>query len=391
MTVENSNVLESEAGFRVLFEYASISLLVVNQLGNIELVNPCAEELFGYKSGELINQKLEVLLPNELKGKHIQHRNTYFQHPKARTMGSGLDLYGQKKDGTVFPVEISLGYYELFGEKQAVAFVTDITKRKEAENSLIKVNENLEKLVEERTFELTEALEREKELGEMKSRFVSMASHEFRTPLSAVLSSISLINSYIASGQNEKTEKHVDRIKSSIKNLTMILDDFLSLDKLEQGKVEVEKSIFDIREFLEDMVEEIRGIRKTGQSIIINQEGNSEVFLDKKIMKNIMLNLLSNAIKYSAENKEILVDTIINDASISIAIKDAGIGIPEEEQKHLFNKFFRAKNSGSIQGTGLGLNIVKHYVDLLGGTISFNSAANAGTTFIIKFNQFNKK
>ena len=305
-------------------------------------------------------------------------------------MGQGLDLYGQKKDGTIFPVEISLGHYEFGGEKLAVAFVSDISKRKAAENDLRKNNESLEKTIQARTLELTEALEREKELGEMKSRFVSMASHEFRTPLSAVLSSISLIDNYIATGHNEKTVKHVDRIKSSIKNLTNILDDFLSLDKLEQGKVEVEKTTFNIQEFMEDMIEEVRGMRKPEQNILLKLEGEKEVFLDKKIMRNVMLNLLSNAIKYSGDGKEINVDVMVGNPTTSISVKDHGIGIPEEEQQNLFGKFFRARNSGNIQGTGLGLNIVKHYVGLLNGTISFTSKANQGTTFIIEFNQNNK-
>ncbi len=386
----NLNILEGEAGFRVLFKYASISIIVVNESGKIELMNPYAEELFGYSKGELIGQSIEELLPKEHRDKHVSHREIYFEKPKARTMGQGLDLYGQKKDGTIFPVEISLGHYEFGGEKLAVAFVSDISKRKAAENDLRKNNESLEKTIQARTLELTEALEREKELGEMKSRFVSMASHEFRTPLSAVLSSISLIDNYIATGHNEKTVKHVDRIKSSIKNLTNILDDFLSLDKLEQGKVEVEKTTFNIQEFMEDMIEEVRGMRKPEQNILLKLEGEKEVFLDKKIMRNVMLNLLSNAIKYSGDGKEINVDVMVGNPTTSISVKDHGIGIPEEEQQNLFGKFFRARNSGNIQGTGLGLNIVKHYVGLLNGTISFTSKANQGTTFIIEFNQNNK-
>jgi signal transduction histidine kinase len=303
-------------------------------------------------------------------------------------MGLGIDLYAKKKDGHVFPVEISLGHYLINDEMLAVAFVTDITGRKEMEKELKKKNEELEMKVRERTLELTDALEREKELNEMKSRFVSMASHEFRTPLSAVLSSVSLIESYHADEQKEKRVKHVERIKSSVKNLTDILNDFLSLDKLEQGKVEAEVSAFNLEEFLEDIVEEMDGMaRKKQLRINYAHNGALGIMQDKKILRNVMLNLISNAVKYSLEEKEIYITSDIDQDIITISVKDNGIGIPEEEQKHLFNKFFRAKNASDIQGTGLGLNIVKKYVELLDGVIYFSSGVNKGTTFTIEFPQ----
>lgn len=379
--------LENEAGFRVLFECATISILVVGESGNIELANPCAQELFGYSNGELIGQPIELLIPMELRSKHIHHREGYFERPKTRPMGLGMELYARKKDGRVFPVEISLGHYEIAGEKLAVAFVTDITKRKEAEDNLKKINEELEIRVRDRTLELTEALEREKELGELKSRFVSMASHEFRTPLSAVLSSASLIEQYSLPDQEEKRKKHINRIKSSVKNLTGILNDFLSLDKLEQGKVEVEKDVFDLAEFTDDLLEETHTILKTGQHITCTYSGTNEIVQDRKVLRNVLINLLSNASKYSDEGKEIVLDIEVKDNRVRFSVRDKGIGIPEEEQKNLFGKFFRARNALNIQGTGLGLNIVTRYVELLDGTIEFTSKLNEGTTFTVTFPQ----
>ena len=377
--------IESEAGFRALFEYATIGIVVISREGRIELANPCVQKMFGYENAELIGQPVEVLIPKSLGRKHVAHREGYFDRPKARPMGLGMELYARKKDGQEFPVEISLGHYELNGETFAVAFVTDITQRSEAEQKLKKMNEELESRVQERTLELTESLAREKELGEMKSRFVSMASHEFRTPLSAILSSAALIDRFTVKEEEEKRKKHIERIKSSVQNLTDILNDFLSLDKLEQGKVEVETVNVDMREFVDDILEEMQGMLKEGQRITYVQQGENEIFQDRKILRNVLLNLLSNAVKYSEVNQEIILATSVDESEVSISVKDEGIGIPEEEHQHLFTKFFRAKNAINIKGTGLGLTIVKRYVELMNGTIGFTSNVNKGTTFIVKF------
>jgi len=370
--------LESEAGFKALFQYATVGILVISSGGKIELSNPCAEKLFGYEKAELSGQLVEMLLPEGFRKNHVQHREGYFQRPKARPMGYGLNLFARKKDDTEFPVEISLGHYQLDNEQLAVAFITDITERRRS-------SDELEAKVKERTLELTQSLEREKELNEMKSRFVAMASHEFRTPLSAILSSLALTESYARADQQDKRKRHVERIRASVKNLTVILDEFLSLEKVEQGKVEIENEVFDLHEFAADLVEDIRGIMKDGQDAQFSYMGKREIRQDKKILRNILLNLLSNAVKYSKEQQSIQLDINAGDDQVTFKVKDEGIGIPEEEHNNLFNKFYRAKNATNIQGTGLGLTIVKQYVELLNGRISFISGANLGTTFIIEF------
>jgi len=387
MEPKQINALESEGAFKALFQNATIGILVVGQMGKIELANPSSEALFGYTKSELIGQPLELLIPKNLRAKHTSHREGYFSNPKARPMGKEMELCAQKKDGKIFPVEISLAYYEFNGEKLAISFITDITERKRSVEALKQLNEDLEQRVADRTLELTNALEREKELSEMKTRFVSMASHEFRTPLSAVLSSVSLIQQYSKPDQEDKRKKHIDRIKSSVKNLTDILNNFLSVDKLEQGKVESEKTSFDLKEFADDVIEEVNNILKSGQVINSKHEGDRIILADKKFLRNVLLNLLSNASKYSEEHKAIELHSEVLDKKIRIKVKDNGIGIPQEEQKNLFGKFFRAKNAVNIQGTGLGLNIVKRYVELMEGTISFTSDASAGTVFIIEIPQ----
>jgi signal transduction histidine kinase len=212
-----------------------------------------------------------------------------------------------------------------------------------------------------------------------------MASHEFRTPLSAILSSISLVETYRGQEQEQKRAKHIERIKSSVRNLTDILNDFLSLDKLEQGKVVAERTPFDLRDFLKEIREEMEGIiRKKSQQIKFSYSGDTDIYQDKKILRNVLLNLLSNASKYSEDEKDVYLTADVYDDAISISVKDNGIGIPEEDQKHLFSKFFRAKNTDAIQGTGLGLSIVKHYVELMNGAISFTSRQHEGTTFNVR-------
>jgi signal transduction histidine kinase len=244
--------------------------------------------------------------------------------------------------------------------------------------------EELERRVQERTNDLNAALGREQELNELKSRFVSMASHEFRTPLSVVLSSTALIAKYIDEA-DERIHKHLLRIKTSVNSLRTILNDFLSLDKLEQGKVEVDCETFDIKMFLNDIVEDVSLLQKKEQQVILLHGGELQVSLDQKKLSYIMVNLISNAVKYSSADVHIFSEN--KDGFLTITVQDSGIGIPEEEQPLLFSKFFRAHNTTNIQGTGLGLTIVKRYVELMSGKISFVSRLGEGTTFTIQMPQ----
>lgn len=385
MSEQEVLTLQSEAGFRALFDHATISILVVSEDGVIVLANPNSESLFGYRSEELVGRPVEILVPKMHRHSHSSHRQVFFRHPKARPMGQGMELHAQKKDGSEFPVEISLGHYELEGFRFAVAFVNDITERKQMELELKSLNTELEQKIKARTQELADTLERERKIGEMKSAFVSKASHEFRTPLSTVLSSISLIQRYNDSGQLEKSRKHISRIKDSVQNLNNILNDFLSLDKLEQGRVQAEKEMFDLKKLSSEVAGALDDIRKEGQKIIHSHQGATDVFLDRKVVHNVLLNLLPNAIKYSEKNIDLI--TRVEAENIMIVVEDRGMGIPLEDQEHLFSKFFRAKNASHIQGTGLGLHIVKRYVELLDGTIDFSSTPGEGTRFELLFMQ----
>ncbi len=652
--------------YKQLFEAASEGLIISNSKGEIVLSNPSADRIFGYDSGGLTGLKIEELIPNDKKDRHIEHRNQYAKNPSIRRMGAGLTLFGKKKDGEKLPIEISLNHFKREGELFVMAMITDITKKWELDNQLrkeketaqmyldvastiflvidiegkikllnrsaeellmikeyevlnkdwfsefvfeddmktaksffslaikeeldklnafefrIKTKDNnlrimswlssplkdendnitgvlcsgqditerveaeeklklyankLEKMVEERTKKLTEAvknlgsanqklelqnkkikqaqellqesqelykiiarnfpkgtisvfdkglnyvfvegkelyelgvtsemligtnlidrlskeirdktrdalmevfrgeakkielrqkdnyyilnavplkdfkgevnqimvveqnvteskmaedniknaLKKERDLGELKTRFVSMASHEFRTPLSTILSSVSLIKKYLENDDPEKIDKHILRIKSSVSNLTNILNDFLSLGKLEEGKIAVHIETVSIDEFSKDLSEELQSQAKEGQFIKYEHLSKERIFeIDKGILRNIITNLLSNALKYSSPKDDISFTSEISNGILKIEVIDTGIGIPFEEQKFLFDRFFRAKNASNIQGTGLGLNIVAKYVDLLGGKISFLSKEREGTRFTIIFNQ----
>jgi len=235
----------------------------------------------------------------------------------------------------------------------------------------------------------------EKELNELKSRFISMASHEFRTPLSAILSSAILIGKQNEPGKEDKRLKHVTRIRTNVKDLVVILNDFLSLSKLEEGKVQVKPQSFELIQFVKMLVDEMEPNKKEGQDMVLKHSQVSiSVYLDPKLLNHILINLLSNAIKYSQEQQKIGIEVSVKGKSLHIHIEDKGIGIPKEEQKNLFNRFFRAENATNFQGTGLGLHIVKQYTELLGGSVGFKSEVGVGSTFSLilplKINEYEK-
>ncbi|MEL7147598.1 MAG: HAMP domain-containing sensor histidine kinase, partial [Bacteroidota bacterium] len=274
--------------------------------------------------------------------------------------------------------------YELDG-KTLIMHTVPIENEAGIIDKLLVVEENVTDL-KKAEHDMRFALEKERELNEMKSRFVSMASHEFRTPLATILSSTNLLARYAEQGPTaDKMGKHIGRIKSSIKNLTDILNDFLSLEKVQSGKIAVDISVLNLREFITDIIEETRGILKEGQYFEIKDGLNQpELATDPKLLKHILLNIISNASKYSSENSKILVETSAEHRHALISITDQGIGVPEEEQKRMFERFFRAKNASNIQGTGLGLFIVHKYANLLKGTVEMESREGIGSTFKIR-------
>lgn len=490
--------------YKLIFESSTEGILVCNKQGEIKMVNESITLIFGYEKEELIDQRIEVLLPNEFKKSHVANREGYAKKPERKQMGAGRDLFGLKKNGEKFPIEISLNHMTIEEEFYVMALLTDITTRKNQEIAIHDLNAELELKVDERTKKLKEnqvlfsliaknfpngiicvlnrelkftfaegeeltksgvkskflleksyldsfnnenrkeveeklakaftgelvsfeinkrssvyqahvvplifenesevsqilivennvtkiknieekmkqSLQKEKELGELKSQFVSMASHEFRTPLSTILSSISLIEKYDQLGNTEKKKSHFEKVKKNIRNLTSMLNDTLTISRIEENMISVSPEVLNIHELLAEVVAETDGLKGEHREIIINFAGKEFVKLDKKIMKVVLANVLSNALKYS--DKDVVVEVVVISNEMSISIADKGIGIPVVAQAKLFDRFYRAENAANIQGTGLGLNIVKSYISLLEGKLSLKSIENVGTTIFMK-------
>jgi len=411
------NYQDIELRLKAIFDAAVDGIIIIDNRGLIEEVNNASCKLFGYDENEVIGNNVSMLMPASDAISHNKYIQNYQDTHKAKIIGIGREVKGKKKNGDEFPFWLAVIEVKLKDRIIYTGFIHDLTSIKDAELKLKASNEELEKKVVERTYELENvvnqllfmnkqfseeitnkmliqqqlkereaALElsliKERELGELKSRFVSMASHEFRTPLSTILSSVSLIGRYAESEQQAHREKHINKIKSSVTHLTVLLNDFLSLNKLEEGKVPVNYENFDPEELCQEVVEEMRTILKSDQTLFLNKETKIEIVkTDKKIIKNTLINLISNAIKYSDE-KGIIECTIKSTVDIlEIHVRDEGMGIPEDEQKHLFDRFFRASNVTNIEGTGLGLNIVKKYLEMVDGKIVYESKLYEGSTF----------
>ncbi|RYF84750.1 MAG: PAS domain S-box protein, partial [Chitinophagaceae bacterium] len=260
------NNIDSIEQFEALFNFATIGIVVTDNCGKIINFNKYAETQFGYTKEEMLGEVVDKLLPRNTQDRHVKYREQYYQHPEPRIMGHGRDLFAQTKAGETFPVEVSLSYYTINGQTYVIAFVIDITVRK-AQEAIVtgqtkelervtaeikSMNYELEQKVEDRTKmlrealselekskeELSAALEKERELNELKSRFVTVASHEFRTPLSTILSSAYLLDKYNEGKADQKISKHIHRIQGAVDGMKNILEDFLSLGKMEEGLVQ---------------------------------------------------------------------------------------------------------------------------------------------------------
>lgn len=346
---------------------------------------------------ELLNKHVSEVLPSDLAEKVL--------HFIEKT----LDTHEVQKMEYTLTIENQTKYYEarfaVCGRNDVITVIRDITQRKEVEQEIDRYRYHLEELINERTSELIsvnrdlhqeiaerkqvekalqESLKKEQELNELKSRFVSIVSHEFRTPLTTILSSSNLIKRFLHKMSDEQKIEHLNTIQDEITRLTQMLDDVLIIGKTEEGRLRYNPGPVQLKAFCEEIIEKIRKVDDARHRIeFLYQTQYEIVIFDPKLMRHVFSNLLFNAVKYSPPHTN--VHFIVTDQKdyLVFECRDEGIGISEEEQKRLFEPFHRANNVSTISGTGLGLSIVKQYVELHRGKISVNSEINHGTTFTV--------
>jgi two-component system sensor kinase FixL len=361
-------LMESEERFRLLIQHVKdYAIYMIDPEGRVMSWNEGAERIKGYTEAEVIGQPISIFYTDQENQAGEPANNLRRALDAGRYEAIGLR---RRKDGSLFCADVIFTpLYDPQGNLRGFAKITrDITEQQRAEE------------------EVRNALKREHELNELKSRFVSLASHEFKTPLSVILSSIALIEKYQGAGSemDEKRMRHIQRVRANVNNLRQILNDFLSVEKLEEGIVNNSPYEMNMPGFLEEIVQDMNDACKAGQQIDLRIIGQPQmIVLDGQLLRNILNNLLSNAIKYSPDCTSIGFTLRFDPGILTFIVKDNGIGIPPEEQPHLFERFFRATNTAGISGTGLGLSIVKRYVDLMGGTIHLKSAPDTGTEFTV--------
>lgn len=399
--------------FQILAEAISEGIVIVDSQQKIMATNSSADELFGYQTKELENKDLNTLIPKNYHSNHHNHFESFYKKSEKRLMGRGKHLFGLKKNGEQFPVEVSLNPFTVYGKNYVMALVIDITERLEAERVINELNANLEEKIKIRTKELhlsvkqlktlnTEleeeikkrieaenkiknALQKEIELNDLKTKFLSLVSHEFKTPLSGILTSTVLVGKYQDTNDQKKRAKHLKTITDKVNYLNTILNDFLSIERIDSGKIKYNFTNFMLSKIVNEAIYNANMLLKTGQKI--NYPGNIDdysIYQDEKVLELILSNLINNAIKYSAQNTTINLEFTLTDKFLTFSVIDEGIGIPEKDQKHIFERYFRAENALLDQGTGIGLNIVKGHIENLGGNINFTSTENKGTTFTVQ-------
>jgi PAS domain S-box-containing protein len=407
----NSLLISKE--FSILFEGISEGAIIVNSKGTIIQHNLSAARMFGYQENELIDKHINSLIPSQQHKKHDKLVKSFIEKNESRQMGTNRRIYGLRKDGKTFPLEAGLNPFSFNEETYVMSLITDITKRVNDENEIKSLNLTLERRVEQRTKDLLDtvddlseinkllkeeiskrkkaeakiksALAKERELNDLKTKFLSLVSHEFKTPLSGILTSATLAKKYTTEVQQDKREKHLNTIKNKVHYLTSILNDFLSIERLENGKVNYKFENFSLINLVNETVYNANVTLKSGQFINYpHHMEDVELYQDRRVMELILSNLLSNAIKYSPEDKSITLRIDKDDSHIYFEVVDQGIGIPKKDQVHIFERYFRAENALLNQGTGIGLNIIKVHLENLGGQISFVSKENKGSTFKVK-------
>jgi PAS domain S-box-containing protein len=382
--LEARSAAKSERRFRELLEAAPDAIIEIDSDGHIVLLNRVTEKMFGYSREELLGQTVERLIPEAQRGAHVHHRSHYWSNPQTRSMGSGLSLEGQRRDGSRFPVEISLSPVKSEDGFRVTAIIRDITERKVADDRIRAIQEKYTRALSATNREL-EARNREIErANRLKSEFLASMSHELRTPLHTIIGFSELISEQIEGPLNEKQKRFIDHIHRDSLHLLELINDVLDLSKIEAGRLELHCDVFDVGLAIEEVLASVRprGEAK-GQAIESRVAVDRAIYADRLRFKQILLNLLSNAVKFTPEGGRVGVDVMIRDGFFEITVSDTGVGIAPEEHESVFDKFYQVGNTtkGVREGTGLGLAITRRLVEEHGGRIWVNSEVGKGSRF----------
>ena len=366
-----------ERRFRQLLEAAPDAIVEVSADGRIVLMNRVAEEMFGYVRDELLGESVDLLVPDAIRHEHYRHRDRYLEHPRTRPMGSGLELHARRRDGSLFPVEISLSPIQTEGGMHVTAVIRDVTERKRAEKEVRILQLQYTGELEARNREIERA-------NRLKSEFLASMSHELRTPLHTIIGFAELLQEGHEGALSEAQSRFVGHIRRDSEHLLELINDVLDLSKIEAGQLTLKRETYPLTRSVGEALDAIRpGAAAKGIAVEQRGERDSLVDADPLRVKEMLYNLLSNAVKFTPEGGKVWIETMGDAGFVRVTVGDTGIGIPAVEQENIFDKFYQVGNTtrGVREGTGLGLSITKELVQMHGGWMEVDSTPGQGSRF----------
>jgi protein-histidine pros-kinase len=364
---------QAERKFRGILEASPEPTILVDPEGRITLANPQTERVFGYRQAELIGQNVDLLMPERFRGIHGHHVRTFFTAPRMRPMGSGLELAGQRKDGTEFPIEVSLSPLETEETPAVMAVIRDITERKQAEAAIA-----------QRTAELEKANDALRTADRYKDEFLSVISHELRTPLNFITGFTSILEDGVAGPLNETQQEYLRKIMIGADRMIELVSNLLDMSRIQAGKLRIAPELLPYAPIVTEAIAPMRSLSDQKQiSLTLDMHANPQVMIDPRRVIQVLTNLVDNAIKFTPPGGAITIRTQVVESALLTEVCDSGPGIPPESQVRLFKPFSQVDMSSTrhASGTGLGLTISKALVEAHGGKIGVRSQPGEGSTF----------